>query len=106
MPIYEYACGSCGHHFEARQKFSDDPISKCPECGQTVRRVFHPAGIIFKGSGFYINDSRSNGNNGKSSSSATSATSSTTSSTSSTPSSSESSTESKSEPVSAPTEPK
>ncbi len=58
MPIYEYACGSCGHHFEAKQRFSDDPISVCPECGQTVRRVLHPAGIIFKGSGFYINDSR------------------------------------------------
>ena len=62
MPIYEYACGSCGHHFEAKQRFSDEPIAKCPECGQTVRRVLHPAGIIFKGSGFYINDSR----NGKS----------------------------------------
>lgn len=62
MPIYEYACGSCGHHFEAKQRFSDDPIADCPECGQTVRRVLHPAGIIFKGSGFYINDSR-NGNN-------------------------------------------
>ncbi len=105
MPIYEYACGSCGHHFEARQKFSDDPIAKCPECGQTVRRVFHPAGIIFKGSGFYINDSRGNGNN-SSSSSATSAANSTTSSTPSAPSASESSTESKSEPVSSPTEPK
>jgi putative FmdB family regulatory protein len=61
MPIYEYACGSCGHHFEAKQRFDDDPIAECPECGQTVRRVLHPAGIIFKGSGFYINDSR-NGN--------------------------------------------
>ncbi len=59
MPIYEYACGSCGHRFEAKQRFNDDPIAACPECGQTVRRVLHPAGIIFKGSGFYINDSRS-----------------------------------------------
>ncbi len=75
MPIYEYACGSCGHHFEAKQKFTDDPITKCPECGQTVRRVLHPAGIIFKGSGFYINDSRGNGSksdsNGSSSTSTT-----------------------------------
>jgi putative FmdB family regulatory protein len=67
MPIYEYACGSCGHHFEAKQRFTDEPIAVCPECGQTVRRVFHPAGIIFKGSGFYINDSRNgNGSAGKS----------------------------------------
>ncbi len=58
MPIYEYACGSCGHRFETKQRFSDDPITTCPECGQSVRRVLHPAGIIFKGSGFYINDSR------------------------------------------------
>lgn len=58
MPIYEYACGSCDHHFETKQRFDDEPIAECPQCGQTVRRVFHPAGIIFKGSGFYINDSR------------------------------------------------
>jgi putative FmdB family regulatory protein len=69
MPIYEYACGSCGHHFEAKQRFSDDPIAKCPECGQTVRRVLHPAGIIFKGSGFYINDSRNGSTSGTSKSS-------------------------------------
>ncbi len=66
MPIYEYACGSCGHRFEAKQRFSDDPIASCPECGQTVRRVFHPAGIIFKGSGFYINDSRNSNSSGTS----------------------------------------
>lgn len=58
MPIYEYACESCGHHFDVKQRFSDDPITNCPDCGQPVRRVLHPAGIIFKGSGFYINDSR------------------------------------------------
>ncbi|HVX29888.1 MAG TPA: FmdB family zinc ribbon protein [Nitrolancea sp.] len=58
MPIYEYACESCGHHFDVKQRFSDDPITICPECGEAVRRVLHPAGIIFKGSGFYINDSK------------------------------------------------
>ncbi len=68
MPIYEYACGSCGHHFEAKQRFNDDPIAECPECGQTVRRVLHPAGIIFKGSGFYKNDSRSASTSAKSTS--------------------------------------
>lgn len=61
MPIYEYACESCGHRFEITQRFSDAPIEICPECGLAVRRVFHPAGIIFKGSGFYINDSKKNG---------------------------------------------
>ena len=58
MPIYEYACESCGHHFDVKQRFSDDPIMICPDCGQPVHRVLHPAGIIFKGSGFYINDSK------------------------------------------------
>ena len=67
MPIYEYACGSCGYHFEAKQRFNDDPIAECPECGQTVRRVLHPAGIIFKGSGFYINDSRNGSSSPKAS---------------------------------------
>src|SRR6185312_7512112 len=61
MPIYEYACESCGHHFDVTQRFSDEPIKICPKCGQAVRRVFHPAGIIFKGSGFYINDSKKTG---------------------------------------------
>ncbi|HEX7101496.1 MAG TPA: FmdB family zinc ribbon protein [Nitrolancea sp.] len=70
MPIYEYACESCGHHFDVKQRFSDDPITICPDCGQSVHRVLHPAGIIFKGSGFYINDSKKTGSstvpNGKS----------------------------------------
>jgi len=100
MPIYEYACGSCGHHFEAKQKFSDDPIATCPECGQTVRRVLHPAGIIFKGSGFYINDSRGTG-----SSSTGIADSSSSTKSEPTPSSTTSS-ESKSDAVSTPTDPK
>ncbi len=70
MPIYEYACGSCGYHFEAKQRFNDDPIAECPECGQAVRRVLHPAGIIFKGSGFYKNDSRNGSSSPKTTSSA------------------------------------
>jgi len=61
MPVYEYACESCGHHFDVKQRFSDDPITICPDCGQPVRRVLHPAGIIFKGPGFYINDSKKTG---------------------------------------------
>ncbi|MEZ4522848.1 MAG: FmdB family zinc ribbon protein [Thermomicrobiales bacterium] len=58
MPIYDYACDQCGHRFEARQSFSDDPLTVCPECNGTIRRVIHPSGIIFKGSGWYITDSR------------------------------------------------
>ncbi|GBD17769.1 MAG: FmdB family zinc ribbon protein [Thermomicrobium sp.] len=67
MPIYEYECTSCGHRFEVKQRFSDDPVATCPTCGNSVRRLLHPAGIIFKGSGFYITDyKRGNASNGKS----------------------------------------
>jgi putative FmdB family regulatory protein len=59
MPIYEYACDTCLARFERKQKFSDDPVRTCPECGNNVRRVLYPAGIIFKGSGFYSTDNRS-----------------------------------------------
>jgi putative FmdB family regulatory protein len=58
MPIYEYACDTCQVTFERKQKFSDDPIQTCPDCGNDVRRVLYPAGIIFKGSGFYSTDNR------------------------------------------------
>ena len=58
MPIYEYECRSCGTRFERRQSFQDEPIRVCPECGGETRRVFQPAGVIFKGSGWYITDSR------------------------------------------------
>ncbi|HET7034720.1 MAG TPA: FmdB family zinc ribbon protein [Thermomicrobiaceae bacterium] len=69
MPIYEYACKSCGHRFEQKQSFHDEPVAVCPECGEQVQRVLHPAGIIFKGSGWYITDSRksTSGNGGKAS---------------------------------------
>jgi putative FmdB family regulatory protein len=59
MPIYEYACDTCETTFERKQKFSDEPIRICPDCGHDVRRVLYPAGIIFKGSGFYVTDNRS-----------------------------------------------
>ncbi len=62
MPTYEYACETCNHVFEIRQRFSDEPISTCPECGAFVRRVLHPAGVIFKGSGFYLTDNRKSKN--------------------------------------------
>ncbi len=58
MPTYEYACQSCGSHIEVYQRFSDEPIRDCGVCGGPLRKVFHPAGILFKGSGFYATDSR------------------------------------------------
>src|SRR5262245_29893690 len=58
MPTYEYACQSCGRHVEVFQKFSEDPLTTCEACGGPLRKVFHPAGILFKGSGFYATDSR------------------------------------------------
>jgi putative FmdB family regulatory protein len=64
MPTYEYACTACGHRLEAVQKFTDDPLTVCPECGAALRKVFGAVGIAFKGSGFYKTDSRSG--NGKS----------------------------------------
>ena len=58
MPTYEYACTSCGHHVEAVQSFSDDPLTVCPSCGGSLRKVFGSIGIVLKGSGFYKTDSR------------------------------------------------
>jgi putative FmdB family regulatory protein len=59
MPTYEYECSSCGHTFDVFQSMSDEPVKVCPECGKAVRRlIFGGTGVIFKGSGFYINDSR------------------------------------------------
>ena len=58
MPTYEYECLACKKRFERFQKFSDPPVTECPECGSQVRKVLFPAGIVFKGSGWYITDSR------------------------------------------------
>ena len=52
MPTYEYACRSCGTHVEVYQRFSDPSLTECGVCGGPLRKVFHPAGILFKGSGF------------------------------------------------------
>ena len=60
MPIYTYRCENCGVQFERRQKFSDDPLKRCPECNKNaLRKVYLPVGIVFKGSGFYATDNRS-----------------------------------------------
>lgn len=58
MPTYAYQCDHCGHDFEAVQKFSDAPLTVCPKCEGRIRRVIHPAPVVFKGSGWYITDSR------------------------------------------------
>ncbi len=58
MPLYEYRCLACGIRFERRQSVKDDPIKVCPEGTGQARKVLHPVGIIFKGSGFYVTDSR------------------------------------------------
>ncbi len=62
MPTYVYACDACGKQFEQFQSFKDEPLTVC-RCGQSgkVRRVIQPAGVVFKGSGWYINDSRGTG---------------------------------------------
>jgi putative FmdB family regulatory protein len=59
MPTYEYECTGCGQHIEVFQRFSEDSLTTCRNCGGALRKVFHPAGIVFKGSGFYATDSRS-----------------------------------------------
>lgn len=64
MPTYEYVCSSCGNRLEVVQRFTDAPLSQCGICGGPLRKVFHPAGIVFKGSGFYSTDSRSGSSRG------------------------------------------
>lgn len=59
MPTYDYVCQDCGHEFEAFQSMKDDPLTDCPSCrGKVKRKVGGGTGIIFKGSGFYVNDSK------------------------------------------------
>lgn len=59
MPTYSYACRECGHAFDIRQSFTDDSLVECPAChAPSLRKVMHPVGIAFKGSGFYRTDSR------------------------------------------------
>lgn len=62
MPTYEYLCQTCTHRFEKWQKMTDDALTVCPECGGHIRRVFYPAGIVFKGSGFYKTDHKGDAN--------------------------------------------
>lgn len=59
MPTYQYRCTNCGHEIEAVQKFSDPALTTCDQCQGTLRKVFSPVGVVFKGSGFYATDNRS-----------------------------------------------
>ncbi len=61
MPIYEYECSLCHHHFDRRQRFDAEPVAKCPKCQGKARRVLHSVPVIFKGSGFYVTDNRKGG---------------------------------------------
>ena len=64
MPTYEYVCRDCGNRIEVFQRITDEPLAVCEICGGQLRKVFHPAGILFKGSGFYKTDSRSAASSG------------------------------------------
>ena len=68
MPTYEYKCRDCGESLEIVQSITDDPLTVCPACRGDLRKVFHPVGIAFKGSGFYKTDSRSSNGKAKGSS--------------------------------------
>ena len=69
MPLYDYQCSKCQHVVEVRHGFNDTHSDPCPDCGGAMSRVFNPAPIVFKGSGFYITDSRPSGGSGDSGSS-------------------------------------
>jgi len=56
VPTYEYTCRDCGHRFEIVQSMLDEPLTMCPECGGSLRKVFAPPAIAFKGAGFYATD--------------------------------------------------
>jgi len=58
VPTYQYACTACGHQLEAVQSFADEPLTECPACEGRLRKLFSSVGVVFKGSGFYRNDSR------------------------------------------------
>ncbi|MGH1561835.1 FmdB family zinc ribbon protein [Mumia sp. DW29H23] len=87
MPTYQYQCTDCGQPLEVQQRFSDDALTVCPSCDGRLRKVFNAVGVVFKGSGFYRNDSRSGSTSSTTSTSTSSDSSASTSSTTSTSSS-------------------
>ncbi|MFJ9615700.1 FmdB family zinc ribbon protein [Streptomyces noursei] len=91
MPTYQYQCTACGEGLEAVQKFTDDALTECPSCNGRLKKVFSAVGIVFKGSGFYRNDSRGSSSSSSPAGSSTSSSGSTSSTSSSSASSSTSS---------------
>ncbi|MEU6542712.1 FmdB family zinc ribbon protein [Streptomyces sp. NPDC046859] len=89
MPTYQYQCTACGEGLEAVQKFTDDALTECPSCQGRLKKVFSAVGIVFKGSGFYRNDSRGSSSSSSPASSKSSSSTSSDSSSSSTASSSD-----------------
>ena len=64
MPNYTYHCDKCAHQFDVHQDFSENSLTTCPKCGQeTLLKIYRPARIMFKGSGFYVNDNKSSSRN-------------------------------------------
>lgn len=62
MPTYQYRCADCGHQLEVVQSFTDEALTRCPECAGQLRKQFSAVGVVFKGSGFYRTDSGASGN--------------------------------------------
>lgn len=58
MPVYDYECNLCNFRFEERQRFDEEPLAICPKCQGKLRRIIHSTPVLFKGSGFYVTDSR------------------------------------------------
>jgi len=73
MPTYQYRCTECGDDIEAVQKFSDAALTECPSCAGSLRKVYNAVGVVFRGSGFYRNDSRGPDNGAKDTAGSTSA---------------------------------
>ncbi|MET9133988.1 FmdB family zinc ribbon protein [Streptomyces antibioticus] len=94
MPTYQYQCTECGEGLEAVQKFTDDALTECPACHGRLKKVFSAVGIVFKGSGFYRNDSRGSSSSSSPASSASKSSASTSDASSSASSTSSSSTSS------------
>jgi putative FmdB family regulatory protein len=69
VPTYSYACTQCDNRFDIVQSFSDNSLTECPQCAGKLRKLFNSVGIVFKGSGFYRNDSRSTSTSSEASSS-------------------------------------
>jgi putative FmdB family regulatory protein len=65
VPTYQYQCTECGQPLEVQQSFTDDALTVCPNCGGRLRKVFNAVGVVFKGSGFYRNDSRQTTSSGE-----------------------------------------